>query len=119
MSVSAFDVPASLLASAPTRRRDAVRLLVADASGIQHTHFADLAHQLVPGDLLVINNSRTLPAAVSIRISFGSTSSTPTTVPPSAEIAIPASGRGVLILPSSLRLGRSMTETVPSSSFSV
>src|SRR6516225_6146033 len=38
---------------------------------------------------------------------------------PSAEIAIPASGRGVLIFPRSFRPGRSITDTVPSSSFSV
>ena len=41
------------------------------------------------------------------------------TVRPSAEIAMPASGRGVLILPMSLRAGRSITEIVASSSFSV
>jgi hypothetical protein len=41
------------------------------------------------------------------------------TVPPSGEIAIPASGRGVAILPSNFRCGRSITEMVASSSFSV
>ena len=56
---------------------------------------------------------------MSIRISFGSASSTATTVLPSAEMAMPASGRGHLILPSSFRFGRSITDTVPSSSFSV
>ena len=49
---------------------------------------------------------------MSIRNSVGSASSTATTVRPSAEIAMPASGRGVLILPSSFRFGRSITETV-------
>jgi S-adenosylmethionine:tRNA ribosyltransferase-isomerase len=44
--------------------RDRVRLLVAQPSGINHARFADLGDYLRPGDLLVVNNSATLPAAV-------------------------------------------------------
>lgn len=44
--------------------RDAVRLLVARRGGVSHARFADLADYLRPGDLLVVNNSATLPAAV-------------------------------------------------------
>jgi S-adenosylmethionine:tRNA ribosyltransferase-isomerase len=44
--------------------RDAVKLLVAQASGITHTRFVDLGDYLEPGDLLVVNNTATLPAAV-------------------------------------------------------
>lgn len=44
--------------------RDAVRLLVAQPSRISHARFADLGDYLRPGDLLVVNNSLTLPAAV-------------------------------------------------------
>lgn len=44
--------------------RDAVKLLVARLSGVSHTRFADLGSYLAPGDLLVVNNSATLPAAV-------------------------------------------------------
>jgi S-adenosylmethionine:tRNA ribosyltransferase-isomerase len=44
--------------------RDAVKLLIARPSGIQHTTFANLGTYLCPGDLLVVNNSATLPAAV-------------------------------------------------------
>jgi S-adenosylmethionine:tRNA ribosyltransferase-isomerase len=44
--------------------RDGVKLLVARPSGISHTRFADLGRHLRPGDLLVVNNSATLPAAV-------------------------------------------------------
>jgi len=44
--------------------RDAVKLLVAQPSGISHARFADLGDFLRPGDLLVVNNSATLPAAV-------------------------------------------------------
>jgi len=44
--------------------RDRVKLLVAAPSGISHASFADLGDHLRPGDLLVVNNSATLPAAV-------------------------------------------------------
>jgi S-adenosylmethionine:tRNA ribosyltransferase-isomerase len=44
--------------------RDAVKLLVARPSGVSHARFADLGDHLRPGDLLVVNNSATLPAAV-------------------------------------------------------
>ena len=44
--------------------RDGVKLLVAEPSGIVHARFADLGEHLRPGDLLVVNNSATLPAAV-------------------------------------------------------
>ncbi|KLO32134.1 S-adenosylmethionine:tRNA ribosyltransferase-isomerase [Mycobacterium haemophilum] len=44
--------------------RDAVRLLVARSSGVSHARFADLGDYLQAGDLLVVNNSATLAAAV-------------------------------------------------------
>ena len=44
--------------------RDAVKLLVARPGGASHARFADLGDYLRPGDLLVVNNSATLPAAV-------------------------------------------------------
>jgi S-adenosylmethionine:tRNA ribosyltransferase-isomerase len=44
--------------------RDAVKLLVARPGGISHARFADLGDHLRPGDLLVVNNSATLPAAI-------------------------------------------------------
>lgn len=47
--------------------RDAVKLLVAQPSGISHVRFADLGNYLRAGDLLVVNNSATLPAAVDAR----------------------------------------------------
>ena len=71
------------------------------------------------GTSLSTSSSRTLPASTSIKNNVGCASSTATTVPPSGVMVMPASGRGVEILPSSLRFGRSMTETVASSSFSV
>jgi S-adenosylmethionine:tRNA ribosyltransferase-isomerase len=44
--------------------RDAVKLMVARPGGVSHARFADLGDYLRPGDLLVVNNSATLPAAV-------------------------------------------------------
>jgi len=63
-------LPPRLRASRPAAsrgvRRDRVRLLVVDrASGeIRHRRFDDLAELFGPGDLLVVNTSRVLPAAV-------------------------------------------------------
>ena len=45
-------------------RRDQVRLLVADGHSVWHRRFADLPDQLAAGDLVVVNTSATLPAAV-------------------------------------------------------
>jgi len=47
--------------------RDAVKLLIARPDGVSHARFADLGDYLRPGDLLVVNNSATLPAAVDAR----------------------------------------------------
>jgi S-adenosylmethionine:tRNA ribosyltransferase-isomerase len=44
--------------------RDGVRLLVATPDGLAHARFSDLPRYLPAGDLLVVNNSATLPAAV-------------------------------------------------------
>jgi S-adenosylmethionine:tRNA ribosyltransferase-isomerase len=44
--------------------REAVRLLVASPDGLQHARFGDLPNLLSPGDLLVVNTSATLPAAL-------------------------------------------------------
>ena len=44
--------------------RDRVKLLVATPERVAHTRFSELGDYLHPGDLLVVNNSTTLPAAV-------------------------------------------------------
>jgi S-adenosylmethionine:tRNA ribosyltransferase-isomerase len=65
------------LAAAPaataTAARDDVRLLVAGpgAGGLRHARFSDLPELLSPGDLLVVNESATLPAALAVRRSDG------------------------------------------------
>ena len=56
--------PGSDAASPPERRgltRDGVRLLAASPAGTSHHVFRDLASLLAPGDLLVVNTSKTLP----------------------------------------------------------
>src|SRR5919197_6022916 len=62
--VRTFELPAGLEAGAPPTVRDAVRLLVASRDGIEHARFAQLGEFLSPGDLVVVNTSATLPAAV-------------------------------------------------------
>jgi S-adenosylmethionine:tRNA ribosyltransferase-isomerase len=47
--------------------RDGVRLLVATPDGLAHTRFADLPRFLAPGDLLVVNTSATVAAALTGR----------------------------------------------------
>jgi S-adenosylmethionine:tRNA ribosyltransferase-isomerase len=53
--------------------RDEVRLLVASPSRLLHASFASLPELLLPGDLLVVNTSRTLPAALPARRAAGET----------------------------------------------
>jgi S-adenosylmethionine:tRNA ribosyltransferase-isomerase len=63
-----FERPPALDAVEPPEAhgvaRDGVKLMVATPGGIAHGRFADLGDHLAPGDLLVVNNSATLPAAV-------------------------------------------------------
>jgi S-adenosylmethionine:tRNA ribosyltransferase-isomerase len=63
-----FSVPASLHATEPPeasgRQRDDVRLLVAAPGAFAHVRFRDLPDHLAPGDLVVVNTSATLAAAV-------------------------------------------------------
>jgi S-adenosylmethionine:tRNA ribosyltransferase-isomerase len=69
-TLTEFTLPTELEAHAPPEARglprDGVRLLVSRAADATVTHhgFTDLPGLLLPGDLLVVNNSRTLPAAV-------------------------------------------------------
>jgi S-adenosylmethionine:tRNA ribosyltransferase-isomerase len=60
-----FELPRDLEAAEPPPVRDEVRLMVAQSGRpLVHTHFLDLADHLAPGDLLVVNDSATLPAAL-------------------------------------------------------
>jgi S-adenosylmethionine:tRNA ribosyltransferase-isomerase len=69
--VTRFSLPPGSDATAPPERRgvprDGVRLLVARPGVIEHRRFHDLPDLLDPGDLVVVNTSATLPAAVDAR----------------------------------------------------
>ena len=59
-----YDLPEELIAQTPLERRDASRLLVMDreTGALEHRHFYELPALLNPGDCLVLNDSRVLPA---------------------------------------------------------
>lgn len=59
-----YDLPKELIAQHPMEPRDHSRLLVLDKDTgvIQHRHFYDLPEYLRPGDLLVFNDTRVIPA---------------------------------------------------------
>ena len=66
MNVADFDypLPPELIAQAPLPERDASRLMVLPRSGgpVRHAHVLDLPELLQPGDLLVANDARVIPA---------------------------------------------------------
>ena len=58
-----FELPERLIAEHPVEPRDAARLLVVEpGGGLQHRIFRDLPDLLEPGDLLVLNDTRVIPA---------------------------------------------------------
>jgi S-adenosylmethionine:tRNA ribosyltransferase-isomerase len=61
-----YDLPAELIAQQPLEDRAASRMMVVDrASGeIHHDHFRNLGRFLLPGDLLVLNDTKVLPARI-------------------------------------------------------
>lgn len=66
MDVKDFDyeLPQELIAQTPIEPRDASRLLVMDkkTGALEHRHFYDLPDYLKPGDVLVFNDTRVIPA---------------------------------------------------------
>ncbi|MDP3560409.1 MAG: tRNA preQ1(34) S-adenosylmethionine ribosyltransferase-isomerase QueA [Legionellaceae bacterium] len=64
MNLYNFEVPADRIAKYPTPERTASRLLMHSRSTgqLSHQHFYDLPNLLSPGDLVVMNNSRVIPA---------------------------------------------------------
>ena len=59
-----YDLPEELIAQTPLMQRDGSRLLVLDKDSgeVRHQHFYDIIDYLQPGDCLVMNDSRVLPA---------------------------------------------------------
>ena len=61
-----YELPHELIAQTPCEQRDGCRLLVLDrkTGNISHRHFYDIVEYLRPGDALVINDSRVIPARI-------------------------------------------------------
>ena len=57
-----FELPEALIATRPARPRTAARLLLAEGDAIRDLHVRDLVDVFRPGDLLVLNNTRVIPA---------------------------------------------------------
>ena len=59
-----YDLPEELIAQTPLEKRDTSRLMVLDrqTGAVTHKHFYDILDYLKPGDCLVMNDSRVLPA---------------------------------------------------------
>lgn len=59
-----YDLPPELIAQTPLAQRDASRLMHLDpvTGAVEHLHFHDIVSLLNPGDCLVLNDSRVLPA---------------------------------------------------------
>ena len=59
-----YDLPEELIAQTPLEKRDTSRLMVLDrqTGEVSHKHFYDILDYLQPGDCLVMNDSRVLPA---------------------------------------------------------
>lgn len=68
MKTSDFDyqLPPEFIAQTPLEPRDASRLLVLhrDTGALEHTIFRDIGNHLKPGDLLVLNRTRVIPARI-------------------------------------------------------
>ncbi len=63
LSAYSYNLPDELIAQNPAIPRDSARLLVVEGQDkCQHLHFHNLVDLLLPGDLLVINNTRVIPA---------------------------------------------------------
>lgn len=75
MKIDDFDytLPEELIAQKPAEKRDSSRLLVVhrDSDTLEHRHFYDILEYLKKGDLLVMNDSRVIPARIYGRKSTG------------------------------------------------
>ena len=67
-----YDLPEKLIAQKPIEPRDAARLLVAlGGEPVQHLSVADLPSLIRPGDVLVVNETRVLPARLALQRATG------------------------------------------------
>jgi len=68
-----YDLPAAFIAQHPLPERDAAKLIVDRGAGqdIEHRNVRELSELLDPGDLLVVNTTRVLPARLPLRRTSG------------------------------------------------
>ncbi|MGN1094076.1 MAG: S-adenosylmethionine:tRNA ribosyltransferase-isomerase, partial [Candidatus Neoclostridium sp.] len=61
-----YDLPEELIAQHPAEPRDSARLLVyhKDSGKIEDKHFYDIVDYLMPGDVLVVNDTKVIPARI-------------------------------------------------------
>ncbi|WP_127502212.1 S-adenosylmethionine:tRNA ribosyltransferase-isomerase [Actinoplanes solisilvae] len=107
-----FDLPAALEARHPVEPRDSVRLMVSHSVDVSHHCFPALPSLLSPGDLLVVNNSATLPAALDadgIRVHVSTSRADGTWLVELREFASPRAGMRLVIPDGSLTLLRPFT----------
>ena len=67
VEVPDYDLPPEAIAQQPSARRDGARLLVSLGEGqVEHRHVSDLPSLLGPGDVLVVNTTRVIPARLAL-----------------------------------------------------
>lgn len=66
-----FELPPELIASHPLQQRDASRMLVVHGNDLVDRHIRDFVDYLQPGDVVVFNNSRVIPARFNATDSHG------------------------------------------------
>jgi len=73
LSDFAFDLPEELIAQTPAVDRDRSRLLVLDrrTGAVSHRVFSDIGEYLVPGDLLILNDTKVFPCRLQARKAGG------------------------------------------------
>ena len=73
-----YNLPDELIAQAPAEPRDSCRLLVLNREdgSVEHRHFYDIGDYLEPGDLLVVNRTRVMPARLVGRKTTGALAET-------------------------------------------
>ena len=97
MDVPEYNLPEQAIAQVPVEPRDAARLLVALGPAVEHAYVSDLPHFLAPGDVLVVNSSRVVPARLQLRKATGGAAEVlllePRTEPPATWEALVRPGR--------------------------
>lgn len=85
-----YELPPDRIAQRPAERRDASRLLVLDRAGggIRHLAFRDLPSMIGEGDLLVVNDTRVIPARVFGRLRRAHASTAADAPAPDREVEI-------------------------------